>query len=64
MQAQQADQLRNLVALTIEKHGIRAPSFAQHQALKARSDGDLARAATWDEVAQLAEGALREGPEG
>ncbi|HZS81336.1 MAG TPA: hypothetical protein VFA50_00580 [Stellaceae bacterium] len=60
MPVAQLDQLRNLVSLVIEKHGIRAPSVAQHTALRARRDGDLERAMTWDEVARLAEAALRD----
>ena len=60
----QTDQIRNLVSLVLEKHGIRAASYAHHQALKARSEGDRERAATWEEVAKLAECALRDNPEG
>ncbi|MDB5405495.1 MAG: hypothetical protein JWL84_407 [Rhodospirillales bacterium] len=60
----QSDQIRNLVTLTIEKHGIRAPSAAQHEALKARRSGDDKRAATWEEVAILAEAALGADPGG
>jgi len=59
MQISQTDQVRNLVTLTLEKHGIRAPSVAQHQALKARSEGDVARAELWEEVAELAAADLR-----
>jgi hypothetical protein len=58
MQTSQTDQVRNLVSLTLEKHGIRAPSVAQHQALKARSEGNAWRAETWEEVARLAGGVL------
>jgi len=54
-----SDQVRNLVTLAIEKHGVRAASFAQHEALKAKMAGDAARAATWEEVAKLVEEALR-----
>jgi hypothetical protein len=53
------DQVRNLVTLAIEKHGVRAVSFAQHEALKAKMAGDVTRAATWEEVAKLVEEALR-----
>ena len=55
---ERSDQIRNLVSLTIEKHGIKAPSAAQHAALKAMREGDDATAATWREVAILAEAAL------
>jgi hypothetical protein len=57
-----ASQARNLVTLIIEKHGIRAPAVALHEALKARGNGDDDRAETWTEVAKLAEDALRAGP--
>jgi hypothetical protein len=56
------DQARNLLALMLDKHGIRTPTVAQHEALKAREKGDADRAAAWIEVAKLAEYALREGP--
>ena len=63
MTAPPPDQLRNLLALVIEKHGVRAPAVAQHNALKARHEGDAARAAAWDAVARLAEQALRRDPD-
>jgi len=53
------DQLHSLVALVLEKHGVKAPMVAQHNALKARRAGDETRAAKWDAVARLAEQALR-----
>jgi hypothetical protein len=55
---ERASQIRDLVSLTIEKHGIKAPSAAQFAALKAVREGDDAAAATWREVATLAEAAL------
>jgi hypothetical protein len=64
MQTSQTDQVRNLVTLTLEKHGIRAPSVAQHQSLKARSEGDAERAEMWEEVAELAAAALRVAEDG
>jgi hypothetical protein len=57
------DQIRNLVSLVVEKHGIRAPSVAQYEALRARHGGDLPRAAEWREVARLAEAELACGVE-
>jgi hypothetical protein len=60
MSATPSDQVRNLATLVIEKHGIRAASVAQQQALKAKSEGDIARAGTCEEVARVVEGALRE----
>jgi hypothetical protein len=63
MSEQQANQIRNLVTLALEKHGVRAASFAQHEALKARNEGDAERATTWQEVARLAEEALRSPPD-
>jgi hypothetical protein len=59
MQSFPSDQVRNLVTLTLEKHGIRAPAVAQHQSLKARNEGDAERAARWEEIAELAAAALR-----
>jgi hypothetical protein len=59
----QASQARNLVSLLLEKHGIRAPAVAQHEALKAREKGDEERAETWAEAALLAEAALRSEPD-
>jgi hypothetical protein len=56
-----ASQARGLVTLVLEKHGIRAPAVALHEALKARGSGDADRAETWTEVAKLAEDALRAG---
>jgi hypothetical protein len=56
------DQARNLVTLVLEKHGVRAPAVALHEALKARGTGDTDRAAAWEEAAKLAEDALRSGP--
>lgn len=56
-----SDQIRNLVSLVVEKHGIRAPAVAQYEALRARHGGDLPRAAEWGEVARLAEAELASG---
>jgi hypothetical protein len=50
--------LQGLASLLLEKHGIRAPSVAQHEALRARHGGDLERAAEWVEVSRLIETAL------
>jgi hypothetical protein len=58
----QSNQARNLVSLLLEKHGIRAPAVAQHEALKAREKGDRERAVVWAEAALLAEEALRAEP--
>jgi hypothetical protein len=58
MRGSQDDQLRNLVILLIEKHGTRAPSVAQHQALKAKNEGDAGRAELWNQVARLSESVL------
>ena len=55
-----SDQVRNLVTLVMEKHGIRAASVARQQAFKAKSEGDIARAGTWEEVARVVDEALRE----
>jgi hypothetical protein len=58
MSEPQTSQIRNLVALALDKHGVRAASFAQHEALKARNEGNAAREDTWQEVALLIEGVL------
>ena len=62
MSLSHAGQARNLATLMLEKHGVRAPAAALHEALKARGCGDDDRAETWTEAAKLAEDALRTGP--
>jgi hypothetical protein len=55
-----ADQSRldGVTSLLLESHGIRAPSVARHEALRARQSGDGERAAEWAEIALRAEAAL------
>jgi hypothetical protein len=50
--------LAGVTSLLLESHGIRAPSVARHEALRARQSGDLDRAAEWAEIALRAEAAL------
>jgi hypothetical protein len=50
--------LNGIASLLLEKHGIRAASAAQHEALRARQNGDIERAEEWAEVARLIDGAL------
>jgi len=53
--------LQGLTSLLLENHGIRAPSVARHEALRAWRNGDQERAAEWGEIALLAEAALAAG---
>ena len=57
-----ANQVRYLVTLALDRHGERAASFALHQALRFRNEGDLSRATQWREIARLAEETLRYCP--
>jgi hypothetical protein len=52
--------LKGIVALLVEKHGIRAPSVVRHEALRARQSGDIERATEWLEASRLAEIAFTE----
>ncbi|MGH7090464.1 MAG: hypothetical protein ACREFQ_16330 [Stellaceae bacterium] len=45
--------------LIVEKHGIRAPSYADHQALKARERGDVPSMHRWQSVAAATTEILR-----
>ena len=56
-------QIRALVTLVIEKHGIRAATAAQYEALRARQSGDEERSRAWGEVARLVEAELALGLE-
>ena len=58
-----SSQIRSLVTLVIEKHGIRAATAAQYEALRARQAGDGERARAWGEVARLVEAELALGLE-
>jgi hypothetical protein len=49
----------SIAAMLVEKHGIRAASFAEHQALKARQRGEPASADRWHNVAEAASAILR-----
>jgi hypothetical protein len=41
-----------VATMLVDKHGIRATSFAEHQALKARHRGDAASMHGWQSVAE------------
>jgi hypothetical protein len=56
----EANQVRNLATLAIEKHGLKAPSFARRRALEVKAEGDAKAAATWFQVAELADQILRD----
>lgn len=45
--------------MIVEKHGVRAISFAEHQVLKARQRGDQTSQARWQGVAEAAAAILR-----
>jgi hypothetical protein len=49
----------SIAAMIVEKHGLRATSFAEHQALKARQRGDDASMTRWQSVAEAAAAILR-----
>jgi hypothetical protein len=49
----------SIAAILVEKHGIRAPSFAEHQALKARQRADNASMYRWQNVAEATAAILR-----
>jgi hypothetical protein len=51
----------SIARLVVEKHGARAPSFAEHQALKAMQRGDAPSMHRWQGVAEAAATILREG---
>jgi hypothetical protein len=50
---------RGLALLLIDRFGERAVSYAAHQSLKARSQGDARNAARWRSIADLALRLLR-----
>jgi hypothetical protein len=58
----QANQVRYLATLALDRHGERAASFALYQALRFKNQGDLSRATQWREIARLAEETLRYCP--
>jgi hypothetical protein len=49
----------SIAAMLVEKHSVRATSFAEHQALKARQRGDAASRQRWQGVAEAAAAILR-----
>ena len=49
----------SIAAMLVEKHSVRATSFAEHQALKARQRGDAASIQRWQRVAEAAAAILR-----
>jgi len=49
----------SIAAMLVQKHSIRATSFAEHQALKARQRGDSASMHRWHSVAEAAAAILR-----
>jgi len=49
----------SIAAMVVEKHGVRATSFAEHQALKARQRGDTASMQRWQGIADATAAILR-----
>lgn len=49
----------SIAALIVEKHGVRATSFAEHQVLKARQRGDTASMHRWQSVAEATAAILK-----
>lgn len=49
----------SIAAMLVEKHGVRATSFAEHQSLKARQRGDAASTRRWQGVAEATAAILR-----
>ncbi len=49
----------SIAAMLVEKHNVRATSFAEHQALKARQRGDAASMQRWQNVAEAVAAILR-----
>jgi len=49
----------SIAAMLVAKHGVRAVSFAEHQALKARQRDDAAGAERWQNVSGVAAAILR-----
>jgi len=54
-------QVHSVAAMLIEKHGVRAPSVAKHNALKAQQMGDSASANGWLSVARAVEALIAGG---
>ena len=49
----------SIAAMLVEKHSLRATSFAEHQALKARHRGDETALQRWQNVAEATAAILR-----
>jgi len=49
----------SIAAMLVEKHSLRATSFAEHQALKARHRGDEVAMQRWQCVAEATAAILR-----
>jgi hypothetical protein len=53
----------SLASMLVGKHGVRATTFATHQALKARSQGETSRMETWQQIADAANEILSSDPD-
>jgi len=49
----------SIAAMLVQKHSVRATSFAEHQALKARQRGDDVSMQRWQSVAAAVAAILR-----
>ncbi len=49
----------SIAEMLVQKHGIRATSFAEHQALKARQRGAAASMRRWHSIAEATAAILR-----
>ena len=49
----------SIAAMIVEKHGIRAPSYAEHQSAKARQRGDWVSMERWQNVAEATTAILK-----
>jgi hypothetical protein len=52
-------QVHGVAAMLVQKHGIRAISVAEHNALKAQRGGDIASANGWRSVAKAVASLLK-----
>jgi len=58
-----ASEISALASLLISRLGVRAATYASHQALKARHSGELRRMEAWRRIADAAAEVWRREPE-
>ena len=59
----EGDDVREIALLLIHRHGLRAPSYARLQGLRASYHGDRDAAESWRAIAEKAMEILRTEPE-